>query len=325
MQKAEGIQNTSVSRMELSIVATMYKSANFVEQFYHRITESATSLVESYEIILVDDGSPDDSLAIALDLARADPHIRVIQLSRNFGHHTAILAGLRHTRGNLVFLIDIDLEEQPEWLIDFWRDLHAEPADMVYGVQTVRAGSLLKRYSGSLFYKFFNLAAETTIPTNGCTIRLMKRCYVDAVRQFTESHVFMMGLFSWAGFVQRARYVTKIPRPSKSTYTPLRLLRLSINAVTSFSSYPLTVVFVVGLVITFFALTYALIIFVVKIMHPDLILSGFTSVMVSLWFIGGSVISVLGLLGMYVGKIFTESKTRPQYFVRDIYERRDEM
>src|SRR5690242_13987447 len=118
MQNTEGIQNTRISRMELSIVATMYKSANFVQQFYRRITQSAASLVESYEIILVDDGSPDDSLKIALDLARVDPHIRVIELSRNFGHHTAILAGLRYTRGNFVFLIDIDLEEQPEWLID---------------------------------------------------------------------------------------------------------------------------------------------------------------------------------------------------------------
>jgi putative glycosyltransferase len=324
MQNALSRLANTISHPELSIVATMYKSADFVQQFYRRITDAAVKLTHSYEIVLVDDGSPDDSLKIALALAEKDTRVRVIELSRNFGHHTAILAGLRHTHGNLVFLIDIDLEEQPEWLLDFWNDLHGEPADMVYGIQTERKGSLMKRYSGFLFYKFFNLAAETAIPTNGCTIRLMKRCYVDAVSQFTESHLFMMGLFSWAGFVQRPHYVTKMPRPSKSTYTPIRLLRLSVNAVTSFSSYPLTIVFVMGLIITFFALAYALGLFVVKIINPDLIVSGFTSVMVSLWFIGGTVISVLGLIGMYVGKIFTESKARPQYLVRGVYQRREE-
>jgi putative glycosyltransferase len=138
-----------------------------------------------------------------------------------------------------------------------------------------------------------------------------------------EAHLFMMGLFSWAGFEQRPRYVTKIPRPSKSTYTPIRLIRLSVDAITSFSSYPLTVVFVAGIGITLISLAYACGLVIDKLLHPDLILSGFTSIMVSLWFIGGIVISVLGVIGMYVGKIFVETKRRPQYFVRSIYETRE--
>jgi putative glycosyltransferase len=148
----------------------------------------------------------------------------------------------------------------------------------------------------------------------------MRRCYVDAITQFTEAHLFMMGLFSWAGFVQRPRMVTKVRRASKSNYTVLRLMTLAVNAVTSFSSYPLTIVFFAGLCITGLALTYALVLFVVKVLNPDLILSGFTSLMVSLWLIGGTVISVLGLIGMYVGKIYTEAKARPQYLVRNVYE-----
>ncbi len=310
-------------RPDLSVVSTMYSSEDFINEFYRRITESAAKLTSSYELVLVNDGSPDRSLEIAIALADADPHVRVVDLSRNFGHHTAMFAGLQHARGNLVFLIDIDLEEQPEWLLDFWADLDQTGADMVYGVQTARSGSLMKRYTGSLFYRFFNLAANTTIPANGCTVRLMKRRYVESVTQFMEAHLFMMGLFSWAGFEQRPHYVTKNRRPSESTYTPIRLIRLSVDAITSFSSYPLTMVFVAGLGITLLSLAYACGLVIVKLLHPDLILSGFTSIMVSLWFIGGVVISVLGLIGMYVGKIFVETKRRPQYFVRSIYETRE--
>ncbi len=323
MRDVQDLRQTAELRPALSVVTTMYKSENFIRGFYERITKTASELTDSYEIVMVDDGSPDNSLTVAANLAQTDPRICVIELSRNFGHHTAIFAGLRHARGNLVFLIDIDLEEQPEWLLQFWQSLHESQADMVYGVQTHRSGSFMKRHSGTLFYKFFNLAAETAIPANGCTVRLMNRNYVNAISQFTEIHLFMMGLFSWTGFVQQPLYVTKIPRKSESNYTIIRLITLSVNAITSFSSYPLTMVFFMGLVITLFALAYAFGLFVMKVLHPDLIVSGFTSIMVSLWVIGGTIISVLGLIGIYVGKIFTESKARPQYFVKNIYEKRD--
>jgi putative glycosyltransferase len=305
---------------KLSVVSTMYCSADFVREFYRRVSTAAQSVTDSYEIVLVDDGSPDGSLQIAMELAESDARIRIVELSRNFGHHPAILAGLRHAEGELIFLIDIDLEEQPEWLVDFWRDLHAESADMVYGVQTVRAGSALKRHTGTLFYRFFNLGSDIRIPTNGCTVRLMRRPYLEAIKRVTETHVFMMGLFSWAGFVQRPRPVTKIRRASASSYTPLKLIGLSVNAITSFSSYPLTLIFTGGLVITFFSVAFAIRLVVQKLLYPDYILSGFTSIMVSVWFLGGTIISVLGVIGMYVGKIFSEAKSRPQYIVRRVYD-----
>lgn len=310
-----------MNRPALSIVTTMYRSAEFVDAFYKRVSEAARSLTDSYEIVLVDDGSPDESLRIALALAETDARVKVIELSRNFGHHPAMLAGLRHSQGEFVFLIDIDLEEQPEWLPDFWQDLHAQAADMVYGVQPVRAGSTWKRHTGSLFYRFFNLASDTPIPPNGCTIRLMRRNYVDAIDRFSETHVFMMGLFSWAGFIQRPRAIQRSRRQSASTYTPLKLIALSISAVTSFSSYPLTVIFGGGLAITFLSLSYAAYLVMEQLIHRDYILSGFTSIMVSLWFLGGTIISVLGVIGMYVGKIFSEAKSRPQYFVRGVHQK----
>ncbi len=300
-------------------MSTMYRSADFIEEFYQRITAAAQTVTQCYEIVLVDDGSPDNSLAMALALMERDPRVRVLELSRNFGHHPAILAGLRQAQGDLVFLIDIDLEEKPEWLPDFWREIQEKPVDMVYGVQRSREGSALKRHTGTLFYRFFNLASDTRIPENGCTVRLMRRSYVDALNEFREAHVFAMGLFSWAGFVQLPLYVNKTRRASASSYTPIKLISLSVNAVTSFSSYPLTIIFAGGLGITFLSIVYACKLVIEKWLHPAVILSGFTSIMVSLWFLGGTIISVLGVIGMYVGKIFVESKSRPQYLVRRLH------
>jgi len=303
----------------LSIVSTLYRSSAFIDEFHSRISRTARRVTDSYEIILVDDGSPDDSLARALAIAKNDGHVRVVELSRNFGHHPAILAGLREARGEYVFLIDVDLEEQPEWLTEFWQDMQERPADMVYGVQADRTGGVFKRHSGTLFYRFFNLASDTEIPANGCTVRLMRRPVIDALSRFAETHVFIMGLFSWAGFVQRARPVIRLRRRTASSYTPFKLLALSIDAVTSFSSYPLTVIFVGGLCITFLSLAYAGKLVSQKLLHPDYILSGFTSIMVSLWFLGGTIISVLGVLGIYLGKMFSEVKLRPQYLIRQIH------
>lgn len=313
---------TNIPGPVLSIVTTMYKSSGFVGSFYERITEVARKITADYEIIFVNDGSPDSSVSLAVELSKIDPKICVIDLSRNFGHHQAILAGLRHARGNFAFLIDVDLEEQPEWLIDFWQELHVSSADVVYGIQTARGGSLLKRHTGALFYKLFNLTSDTQVPENQCTVRLMNRSYLDAIIGFTEADVFLAGLFSWSGFSQRPLHVTKMNRSGKSTYTPVRLLRLFLNAITSFSAYPLTLIFFVGTCITLLSVTYAIGLLIKRLLEPDTVLSGFTSLMVSLWFIGGSIISILGVIGIYVGKIFKETKSRPQYLVRSIYEQR---
>src|SRR5581483_540265 len=225
----------------LSVVTTLYKSAEFIQEFYSRITAAAEQLTIDYELVFVNDGSPDHSLEIAITLSHHDSRIKIVDLSRNFGHHSAILAGLRQSRGEWVFLIDIDLEERPEWLLDFWGDIQANEADVVYGVQAARSGSHFKRHTGTLFYKLFNATSDTQIPENQCTVRLMKRRYVDAVAGFTESHLFLAGLFSWTGFTQRAIYVTKTSRTSASTYSLPKLLNLFVNAITSFSAYPLKI------------------------------------------------------------------------------------
>lgn len=305
--------------VNLSIVTTLYRSAAFIAEFYSRITAAAEAITQDYEVIFVNDGSPDDSLQRVMAIAGNDPHVKVIDLSRNFGHHPAILAGLSHASGERVYLIDVDLEEQPEWLPTFWTTLEASDADVVYGVQKERKGSFFKRHTGALFYTLFNFASQTELPRNACTVRLMKKAYVQAILSLTETNVFLAGLFYWAGFKQIGITVDKSLRPSRSTYTLGRLVTLFVDALTSFSAYPLKAVFFIGTFITAASMMAGAYMIVRKLLYPHLLLSGYSSIMVSVWFLGGLIICFLGIIGVYLSAMFAETKQRPRYLIRSVW------
>jgi putative glycosyltransferase len=161
------------SNLTLSIVTSLYQSEEFLTEFHARCTAAATRLAgSSYEIILVNDGSPDQSLQKAIDLHARDPHVRVIDLSRNFGHHKALMTGLAHARGELVFLIDSDLEEDPSWLLTFHEAMRADNVDVVYGVQTERKGDWIERSAGRLFFSLFNRMLTHPIAVDGVTAQV---------------------------------------------------------------------------------------------------------------------------------------------------------
>src|ERR1051325_3242957 len=163
--------------MRLSIVSTMYRSAPYLREFHARVSASARNITNDYEIILVNDGSPDESLELALELQKSDPRIRVVDLSRNFGHHAAMLMGLTHARGDWVFLIDGDLEEKPELLERFSAEQEASGVDVVFGVQESRGDRWTQRWGAWLFYKFFNALSDYPLPEHLMTVRLMSRRY----------------------------------------------------------------------------------------------------------------------------------------------------
>ena len=167
--------------MDLSIVTTLYCSAAYVENFYARVCAAAEKITRRFEIIFVNDGSPDNSLAIALSLHHKDKRIKIVNLSRNFGHHQALMTGLEYARGELIFLVDSDLEEEPELLETFHAEFTASGADVVFGVQGKRKGNYFERVSGAVFFKVFNLLSTHPIPTNHMTARLMTRRYVAAL------------------------------------------------------------------------------------------------------------------------------------------------
>lgn len=308
--------------MKLSIVSTLYKSAAFLQEFYERSSVSARQLVaDDYEIVLVNDGSPDNSLELALKLQAVDRNLRVVDLSRNFGHHAAIVAGLAHSRGERILLMDCDLEEQPEWLKFFADKMEQSGADVVFGVQQERVASHLSNLLAELFWSALNAMSVVRIPHNPMTCRLMTRRYVDSLLSVGDRVLYLAGTFAWAGYVQESILLKKVPRPEfhRSTYNLTRKLVQVVDSFSSFSVAPLTLIFVAGLAIWFGSIFVALALLLKKFLQPEIILSGFTSVMLSIWFLGGTIILGIGVVGLYVAKIFQESKRRPLYIVRAVH------
>lgn len=306
--------------MKLSIVSTLYKSAFFIQEFHARATQVAVELAgEDYEILLVNDGCPENSLEVALEVVRLDKRVVVIDLSRNFGHHKAIMAGLAEAKGDLVFLIDSDLEEEPEQLLKFSQFMEEEECDVVYGVQSSRKGSWFERWSGALFYSLFDRLSYIEHPRNPVTMRLMTRRYIDALLSFREHEMVISCLWVLTGFKQRAQIVTKHKRYGTS-YSIAAKLRHAVNAVTSFSATPLVFIFYTGLAIFCFALTYSLYIIYRRFVTFQAV-DGWTSLIVSIWLLGGLIILFLGVIGVYLSKVFIETKRRPLSIVRKIYGR----
>ena len=304
--------------MRLSIVSSMYCSAPHLREFHARVVAAAEALTDEFEIVLVNDGSPDESLQIALGLHRSDPRVRVIDLSRNFGHHPAMLEGLRHAKGDRVLLIDCDLEEPPELLAEMTARLDEPGIDVAYGVQDVRRGRMIDRWSGRLFYKMFNALSSDKMPENLLTVRLMSRRYLDALLSHTEVEVMLGGLFARTGFRQVAVPVRRQPKGS-STYTLAKRVALMVNAVTSFSNKPLVYVSYLGAaMLGLFGLAAAYLVLSQLIWGEAL--AGWTSLIVSVWLVGGLIIFCQGVLGIYLAKMFAEVKRRPQAIVREIHE-----
>ncbi|OEU70994.1 MAG: glycosyl transferase [Desulfovibrio sp. S3730MH75] len=304
--------------MKLSIVATLYKSENYIDSFVQRASSAARELVgDDFEIILIDDGSPDNSLEVAINLTKGNPNLRVVELSRNFGHHKAMMSGLEHANGDLIFLIDSDLEEQPEWLISFARDMDEKNCDVVYGVQEKRKGGLFERWSGKLFYLLFQNSSGVKIPSNMTVARLMSRDYVQALLLHEEKELFFAGILALTGFKQEPHQVTKLST-SPTTYSLRLKLSQVINAITSYTNSPLYFIFYTGITITSFSFLWVLLLFVRWIFFHD-IPSGWTSVIISIWVLGGISITFSGIIGIYLAKIFSETKRRPNSIVRCEY------
>lgn len=303
--------------MNLSIVSTMYLSAPYLDEFYRRTCATAKKITQDYEILLVNDGSPDESLDIAIALHEQDPRVRVIDLSRNFGHHKAMMTGIAHAKGDLVFLLDCDLEEDPELLERFYEELTNSNADVVYGVQQARKGDLFERFSGWMFFFFFNLISSARLPVNLLTVRLMTRRYTAALVQHQEREVLIAGLWMLTGFEQRPLQVEKHDR-GKTSYGFVRKVRHLVNAVTSFSNVPLVGIFYLGTFIMALS-TVAGFYLVIRRLFFGSLLAGWPSIMVSLWFLGGLTTFCLGVIGIYLSKIFTETKQRPYTIIREIY------
>lgn len=303
--------------MRLSIVTTLYHSAPYIAEFYRRTRAAAEAITPDYEIVFVNDGSPDSSLADAIKLHEQDKRIKIVDLSRNFGHHKAIMTGLMHASGDFVFLIDSDLEEEPELLKEFYSEIGKCRTDVVYGVQKKRKGERFEQLSGSVYYFLFNLLTGYNAAANVLTARLMSRKYVRALVEHKEQEFDIMGLWSLTGFGQTAVVVNKKFKGT-SVYNIRRKISLFINTVTAFSSRPLLGMFAFGM--TIFALSgawfFLLLLFNVFVAAVE----GWHFAVASIWTLGGLIIVCLGVIGIYISKIYIETKRRPYTIIRQIYE-----
>lgn len=305
--------------MKLSIVTTLYKSSSHINEFYERISKEAQKITADYEIIFVDDGSPDDSLIKAIALHHHDPKVVTIELSRNFGHHKAIMTGLTHAKGEYIFLIDSDLEEEPELLENFWNEFRKDTdLDVVYGIQESRKGNWFERWSGEAFYKIYNFLSNVKVPKNLITARLFTKKAVNLITAYKERELCLGCIYQDIGLKQIGVKIRKLSI-SDTTYTLRKKISLMISSIVSFSNKPLWYIFIFGLITTTIS-GLAIIKLIISKLFMDIAIDGWTSVMVSIWFFGGLIILMLGIIGIYLSTIFLEVKQRPYTMIKNIYK-----
>ena len=301
--------------MTLSVVTTLYKSEKFIREFYNRIViEIEKNNFSSYEIIFIDDGSPDNCKKIVFELQKINKNIKYILLSRNFGHHNAIFAGLDNCSGNYIFLLDVDLEDKPEWLSLFLETMEKENYDVVYGIQEKRSGNFLRKITGKIWYEIFTFFVGLEGQKNITTARLMKREYLNAVLKFSEKGTIISGIFALAGFKQEAVKVKKNFR-SGSSYTFFMKMNIFFSSLVSLTDKPLKIIVIVNFLISIFVFIFSLFIFVKRFINEQ-ILAGWTSILL-IGSLSWSFISLtLMILSLYIEQIYNEVKNRPRYVIK---------
>ena len=307
------------SECQLSIVSTLYESEETIDDFIDRCHSAAVAAnYDSYELILVNDGSSDRGLSKALTKCQ-DRGITsiLVDLSRNFGHHKALLTGLGYSSGAHIFLIDSDLEEEPELLLPFRERMTVTQSDVIYGIQKNRKGSLPEKLLGSLFYFLFEIITNLQYPKNVLTARLMNRKYVDSLMLYRESEPYLIGLWSLVGFTQNSLVVEK-KSLSLSQYTLKKKLSLAFNSIVSFSNRPLKGILYLGISAFVVFLVYGAKVLVDYIINRS-VLEGWTSTILSIWGFGSLTLLVLGLNALYLSKIYLEVKNRPFTIIKNIY------
>lgn len=304
--------------MKISVLTTLYYSAPYIKEFYERALACLQKMQVAYEFVIVDDGSPDNSLKIAIEVAQKDKNVKVVELSRNFGHHQALLTALSQATGDWVFLIDSDLEEAPELLLEYWNEWQKDPnTDVIYGVQERRKGNWFERFSGKWYYKFFSLISDIDYPADTLTARLMKKSYVEAILQYPEKEMDLWCVFQMAGFRQKPIKVSKASKGT-STYTFSKKLQIALKTITSVSYKPLYFIFYIGILMSLFAFAYISWALWQYFAYNDKI-EGWTSIAISIWAVGGIITFCIGIIGIYLAKMFSEIKQRPRSIIRNIH------
>ncbi|HEX8066683.1 MAG TPA: glycosyltransferase family 2 protein [Thermoleophilaceae bacterium] len=298
----------------VSVVAPMFDEEETVEVFYERVRTALEGL--RFELVLVDDASRDRTPDLLDRLAESDPRVRVLHLSRNFGHQAALTAGLEHARGDAVVMLDGDLQDPPEVIramLEHWR----RGADVVYGVRETRAGeSRFKLVTAGWFYRLFARLSNLELRENSGDFRLLDRRALDVLLSMRERNRFLRGMTVWVGFTQTAVPYRRDARYAGETkYTLRRMVRFSLDAISSFSAFPLQIATLLGFL--FSAIAFLSLPLVVLARILDVYVPGVSSVLFAILLLGGIQLITVGIIGEYVGRIYDEVKGRPLYVVRE--------
>lgn len=311
--------NLARAAVEISVVVPIYNEEDNLDYLFDRLVTNLERLDTTYEIVCVNDGSRDNSLAELIRHHQNNPNIKVVNLSRNFGKEIALTAGIDRARGNAVIPIDADLQDPPELiekLVEQWRNGY----DVVYATRCARQGETwLKQFTANNFYRIIGKMSQVPIPRDTGDFRLMDRRVVEALKQLPERNRFMKGLFAWVGYQQAAiEYERDARHAGQTKWNYWKLWNFALDGITAFSSVPLKVWSYLGLLVSALALLYAGVL-IVQTLITGIDVPGYASLMVALLFLGGVQLISLGVIGEYIGRIYEEVKSRPLYFVRDTY------
>jgi len=302
--------------VELSVVVPVFNEEENIPELYRRLSAVLPRVVRAWEILFVDDGSRDRSWELICSLAAQDSRVRGLRLSRNFGHQMAFAAGLDHARGQVVVIMDADLQDPPELIPELFAK-YRQGYEVVYAVRVARHGeTAFKKLTAALFYRLLSRITAVDIPQDTGDFRLMGPRAVEAFRRLPERHRFTRGLVAWLGFPQTGVPYERAPRYAGITKYPFRkMLRFALDAITSFSHVPLQLATWLGFVVSAFAFFYILVVLALKL--AGISWPGYTSLMAAILFLGGVQLLMVGLLGEYVGRIYDEVKQRPLYLVAE--------
>ena len=297
----------------LSVVVPIYNEAPNIDLMHARLVEALEPTGETFELVLVDDGSRDESWEKMAAVAKRDPRVVLVRLSRNFGHQIAVTAGVDATRGEAVVLIDADLQDPPEvipQMMAAWR----EGYDVVYGQRAVRHGETwFKRTTAAMFYRLIRRLTNIDIPVDTGDFRLMSRRVVEVLKQLEERNRFIRGMVAWIGYKQTAVKYERAERHAGETKYPLRkMLRFASDGIVSFSFAPLRFATGLGLVVSSLSFGYAVYAVLARIFDWNVV-QGWASLIVAILFLGGVQLVSLGIIGEYVGRVYDEVKRRPLY------------
>lgn len=302
----------------LSIVAPIYNEADNLSELYRRVCEVMDSTGESWELLLVNDGSTDASAEFIQQLASQDERVRPIIFARNFGHQIAVTAGLDYSSGQAVVIIDADLQDPPEVILDLiakWR----EGFEVVYAIRSEREGEgWFKLVTASLFYRMIVKITDVKIPLDAGDFRLLDRKVVNVLNQMRERHRFLRGMSAWVGFRQIGVPYKRAARLAGETKYPFRkMFRLAINAITGFSYFPLQLATYVGFFSAGISILSIPVVIALRLWGSQAPLVGQATTLIAVLFLGGVQLISLGILGEYIGRLYDEAKGRPLYIVRE--------